>query len=332
MSERESNERESNERGSNERELSQAPGLLPMFARAGIGMIPGVSRLPVIGATRAREVPDRTLVMPDVEVDRDRLAAYARVCGFTLRETLPVTYPHILAFPLQLSLMTDPSFPFPAIGLVHIANRISQHRPIRAGERLALRVWATPLEPHPRGRQFALRTEARVGEELVWEEVSTNLRRGPGGSEGAATPDVPPAEDLLGSATWRLAGDLGRRYGAVSGDLNPIHMHPLSARLFGFPSAIAHGMWTKARCLAALEPRLPGAFTVEVAFRRPILLPGTVEFASEGIERFGVRDPKRGTPHLDGFLTPYKSSLTLRMLHFHSVFAEIGPLAVRMPT
>ena len=91
----------------------------------------------------------------------------------------------------------------------------------------------------------------------------------------------------------------------MSGDLNPIHMHPLSARLFGFPSAIAHGMWTKARCLAALEPRLPDAFTVEVAFKKPILLPGKVEFceadrpAPDAID-FGVRDPRKGSSHLDG--------------------------------
>ncbi len=89
----------------------------------------------------------------------------------------------------------------------------------------------------------------------------------------------------------------------MSGDLNPIHIHPLSARLFGFPSAIAHGMWTKARCLAALEARLPDAFTVEVAFKRPILLPGKVEFceaeAPNGID-FGVRDPRKDKSHLDG--------------------------------
>ena len=89
----------------------------------------------------------------------------------------------MLAFPLQLALMTDPSFPFRPIGLVHIANRITQHRPIRGAERLPIDVWATPVEDHPRGKQFSLRTEVRVGDELVWEEVSTNLKRGGGGSE-----------------------------------------------------------------------------------------------------------------------------------------------------
>jgi len=214
----------------------------------------------------------------------------------------------MLAFPLHLALMTDGRFPFPAIGLVHISNRIVQHRPVNARERLSLRVWATPLRPHSRGTQFSICTQARAGEELVWEEVSTNLRRGASqGSESSPPADGPPASEALpASATWRLKGDLGRRYGSVSGDLNPIHVHPLTARLFGFPSAIAHGMWTKARCLAALGPELPAAYTVEVAFKRPIRLPGTVQFAeaSRANEiQFGVRDAKGETPHLDGLVT-----------------------------
>jgi acyl dehydratase len=287
------------------RDLDRPPAMLPLFARAGAAMVPGTSRLPFVGGG-GRDVPDLTLRLTGATIDPDRLAAYNRVCAFDLRDTVPPTCPHILAFPLQLSLMTDPSFPFGAIGLVHIHNRITQHRPIRASEKLEIKVWATPVQEHPRGRQFALRSEARVGDELVWEETSTNLKRGRG-SEGASAPgsELPSAEELPVTATWTLPGDLGRRYGSIAGDLNPIHLHPLSARLFGFRSAIAHGMWTKARCLAALAPRLPDAFTVEVAFKKPILLPGRVEFcegAGPGVAAglpFGVRDPRKGSSHLD---------------------------------
>ena len=296
-----------------ERILNKAPGMLPMFARAGAAMIPGASKLPLLGGTRGQDVPDTTLVLEDAAVDRERLAAYDRVCGFPLRDQLPATYPHMLAFPLHLRLMTDPGFPFPALGLVHIANRIDQHRRLTAGETFTIRVWATPLEPHPRGTQLTLRSEARVGDEVVWEESSTILKRGkpadpaPGVDENEtrsrAVEAGPRAGGLAVTATWRLPGDLGRRYGSVSGDLNPLHIHPLSARLFGFPTAIAHGMWTKARCLAALDPRLPDRFSVEVEFRKPILLPATVEFgereSEEGIA-FSVRGAGKGTPHLDG--------------------------------
>jgi acyl dehydratase len=288
-----------------ERRLSGSPSTLSMFARAGVAVVPGATRLPFV-AGGGGDVPDLTLVLDDVGVDRERLAAYDRVCGFDVGDEVPTTYLHVLAFPLHLSLMTDGRFPVTPIGLVHIANRITQHRPVRAGERLSLRVWATPLQPHARGRQFTLCSEARVGDELVWEERCTNLARG-AGDDSAATQWDASAPELEPTATWRLPGDLGRRYGSVSGDLNPIHVHPLSAKRFGFPSAIAHGMWTKARCLAALGPRTGDAFTVEVSFRKPILLPSSVTFAeqadTEGL-RFAVRGEAKHTRHLDGTLRP----------------------------
>ena len=288
-----------------ERQLGSSPSMLGLFSRAGLAMIPGASRLPFI-AGGGTEMPSLTMALTDVRVDRDRLASYDRVCGFALGDTLPPTYPHMLAFPLHLALMTDGSFPFAAIGLVHIANSITQLRPIKASETLSIRVWATRIEPHPRGRQFTIHTEVSSADEVVWISASTELKRGGGEGEGgsvrSADVDV-DIQELPATATWKLPGDLGRRYGAVSGDLNPIHVHPLTARLFGFPTAIAHGMWTKARCLAALESRLPGAFSVDVRFRRPIVLPAEVSFASaaEGTEiAFAVRGAKRGTPHLDG--------------------------------
>ena len=287
-----------------ERRLGAPPSTLALFARAGASAIPGAARLPFIGGGGG-DVPEVTLTLGEVGVDRTRLAAYDRVCGFDLSDALPATYPHMLAFGLHLALMTDGRFPLPAIGLVHIANTITQHRPLSAGETFSLRVWSTAIEPHPRGRRFAIRTELRVGEELVWEEASVNLRRGRRDDSIPEPPAPPSSQALAASATWRLPGDLGRRYGAVSGDLNPIHLHPLTARLFGFPTAIAHGMWTQARCLAALGPELGDAFTVGVVFKRPILLPATVRFAEapgDGTIAFGVRDARKDTPHLDGLV------------------------------
>ena len=130
------------------------------------------------------------------------------------------------------------------------------------------------------------------------------LRRGGQEVLRRAHPGRAAADVRTASAEWKLGGDLGRRYAAVSGDRNPIHMHSLTAKPLGFPAAIAHGMWTKARCLAALESRLPDAFTAEVAFRRPILLPGQGRVRQpaprgEGIDFF-VRDAKKHTPHLEG--------------------------------
>jgi hypothetical protein len=293
------------------RTLSSSPGILPLYARAAAPLIPGASLLPFVPGGGG-EIPEIELELPNVTADAEAVAAYARVCGFALRDQLPPTYPHVLAFPLHMALMADGRFPFGAVGLVHVENRIEQHRPLGLGEELGLRARPTPLVPHPKGRAFTIVTEARTaGGELAWEGVSTFLRRGKGDPDAVVSDKRGQLQeewsDLSATppnAEWRLGGDLGRRYAAVSGDRNPIHMHALTARPLGFPAAIAHGMWTKARCLAALESRLPDAFAVEVRFRKPILLPAKVEFVSAEDIEFAVRDAKKATPHLDGRVTP----------------------------
>ena len=288
------------------RTLESPPSILPLYARAAAPMIPGASLLPFVPG-RGSEIPEIELELAGVRPDPEKVAAYAKVCGFALRDHLPPTYPHVLAFPLHMAVMADGAFPFGAVGLVHVENRVVQHRRIGIGEELAIRVRPTKLEPHPKGRTFSLITEALVDGEPAWQSTSTMLRRdnsptGPVKDDGGELQESPKAD-----ATWKLAGDLGRRYAAVSGDRNPIHMHAWTAKPLGFSRAIAHGMWTKARCLAALESRLPDAFAVDVRFRKPILLPGRVEFssASDGDEiDFAVRDAKRDTPHLDGRIGP----------------------------
>ncbi len=295
------------------RALDSSPRILPLYARAAAPLIPGASLLPFVPG-RGKEIPDLTLTLC-VRTDPDEVAAYARVCGFSLRDHLPPTYPHVLAFPLHMAVMADGGFPFGAVGLVHVENRIVQQRRIGLGEELELRVHPTGLEPHPKGRTFTLVTEAWIGGEKVWESTSTMLRRGEKNSaDGTKTPAGvtksarrPGDDELTSTAEWRLGDDLGRRYAAVSGDRNPIHMHSLTAKPLGFRAAIAHGMWTKARCLAAIESRLPDAFAVDVRFRKPIFLPGRVELltATRGEEiAFAVRNPQRQTPHLDGLVGP----------------------------
>jgi acyl dehydratase len=252
---------------------------MTVYLKAAAGALPGASRLPFVPGGGG-PMPDIELEETELRADADRVADYARVCGFRLRDELPATYPHVLAFPLHMRLMTDGSFPFSPVGLVHIGNRIEVRKPLRVGEELELRV--RPAE-HEAERAFTLVTEVRSEDGVVWREESTMLRPG-----GGPAPRL--HEDFEGAfvAQWHLPDDLGRRYASVSGDRNPIHMHSLTAKAFGFPRAIAHGMWTKARCLAAVEPSLPDAYQVDVEFRKPILLPTRVDFERSG-ERFRVR-------------------------------------------
>lgn len=280
------------------RELTAPPGTAALYSRAVLGAITG---------RKGDTLPELELVMRGVKIDRAHLATYNRVCGFSQRETLPVTYPFVLAFPLHMEIITDPEFPFAAMGLVHIQNSITQHRPVAASETLTISVKPANLRPHDKGRQFDILTTLKSGEEVVWESVSTMLRRGGGSGESkASSPKAASAPESKGVVQWTIPADTGRRYGAASGDRNPIHLYAFTAKLFGFPRAIAHGMWSKARCLAALEGRLPNAYTVDVQFKLPVLLPAKVAFHSEAQPNngfiFNLSDSRTGKPHLAGVI------------------------------
>jgi acyl dehydratase len=279
------------------RELATPPNLLPLYARA-------AATAPLRRGSGS-DLPDSELVLRAQRLDADRLAAYQRLCGFRVQDVLPPTYLHVLAFPISVALMTEPSFPFALAGLVHVGNVIEQRRPVTSDELVTLRVRAADLRAHRVGRQIDLLTDVTVGNELVWRSRSTYLRPGKptGPKEPRVVTDPPPGP----AALIRVPGDTGRRYAAISGDRNPIHLYPLTARAFGFPRAIVHGMWLKARVLAALEGRLPDAFSVDVAFKAPVLLPSTVSFVAaqdDGTWRLDVRSAKSGRPHLIGTISP----------------------------
>ncbi|WP_455352339.1 MaoC/PaaZ C-terminal domain-containing protein [Streptomyces sp. SYSU K217416] len=355
----------------------------------------------------APALPTTRLTQPATAIDPAHVAAYADVCGFPPARggPLPLTYPHVLAFPLTMRLMADPAFPLPLLGLVHTSIEITRHGPLTGADTPELTVYATELTPHRRGTEVKITTEARLAGTLAWTSHSTYLARhrlptapqkagpavtapgpetptpdrpaprptpdrhvlrpetpapdrpaprptpdrhalrpetpaqdrpapdpgrptapprggrtaasrpgsgpetrpgatgpeaqvaprprsGPGSGAGGLAPrdqggwvgDPPPRSGGHGGARvaqWRLPAGLGRRYGAVSGDRNPIHLHPLTAKAFGFPRAIAHGMWTVARCLAEADPE--GRIThAHAEFKAPVLLPATVTYAAEG--------------------------------------------------
>jgi hypothetical protein len=181
--------------------LSSPPAMPKLFAKAAL-----TSR------GRGGELPDTRLARTGVEVDAGQLAAYDRVCGFDLSDVLPPTYPHMLAFPLQLALMSDRAFPLGLPGLVHVRNRIDVLRPIRADELLEVEVWAERLARHRSGATADLCTSVSVAGEEVWRSRSTYLGRGATAPEGAPESDASVSVgDTRPVATWRVPDDAGRR-------------------------------------------------------------------------------------------------------------------------
>lgn len=278
--------------------LDAAPAMPALFARAAL-----------TARGRGGDLPDTRLARVGVTADPAQLADYAQVCRFPLSDVLPLTHPHVLAFPLQVALMTDRTFPLALPGLVHVRNRIEADRPIGVAEQLDLEVWAERFATHRSGATVDLCASVSAGGAEVWRSRSTYLARGASAPEGAPASDVDVEVGALErpAAQWRVPDDAGRRYAKVSGDVNPIHLSGLTAKAFGFKRAIAHGMWVKARALAALSGRLPDAVAVDVAFRKPLFLPSTVTLSTEetGVGwDLAVRNAKAGTEHLIGTVRP----------------------------
>jgi hypothetical protein len=249
-------------------------------------------------------LPDVRLVRRAVAIDPAHLADYRTLCGFDPAGGIPATYPHLLAFPLHLRLMMRRDFPYPMAGLVHIANRIVQHRALRAGERPDVSVAFGPLLAHPRGQALTIRASLDVGGATIWESESVYLRIGAPALVGDPVPLLEdPRAHLMHGVVEDLPASIASRYARISGDRNPIHMSNLGARLFGFKRRIVHGMWTKAHALAlALPDGIVERIAVDVNFRAPILLPGAAIFQADA-GQLAVRDAAGERVHLIGRYT-----------------------------
>lgn len=250
------------------------------------------------GDAKAKQLPSSVYTVDQLVIDQANLSDYRKICGFMNDGRVPATYFAVLSQTLQMNMMAKPDFPFAMLGLVHLENSVTQHRVIFDTETVRMSVQLDNLRAHDKGQQFDFVTTVFVGEELVWQGVSTYLSRQKKSKQSpqAAKPKETITPVKLDASEGGLSlpieaqEDIGRRYAFVSGDFNPIHLHPLSARAFGFPKAIAHGMWTKARALAVIARsfELPAAFQVQVSFRQPVFLPSTIELVTDAPDALGI--------------------------------------------
>ena len=253
-------------------------------------------------------LPTITYVRPSVILDAAHIAAYAKVCGYAPTQGVPIVYPQMLTFPLLMAFFSSPACPWPGMGTVHLANRIHQHSRLNAGDQVRVEVSTGEMLAHEKGQVFNMEMKILRGDELVWDATQTLLRIGvknPVGEKFISALNT--NQPLSRQADISAPGDIGRRYGKVSGDMNPIHLSAISAKLFGFRAAIAHGLWTKARALAQIMPPYTvDQAAVNVEFKTPLFLPAKASLwttHSELSTAFEVRNNKGDKPHLRGQIT-----------------------------
>jgi acyl dehydratase len=278
--------------------MTQPSGLMNLV-RAAAGAMPFVPR----GDT----LPDRTLTVDELVIDPANVAAYANVTGLRFGDKVPLTYPFALTFPTVMSLVTGFDFPFAAMGSVHIENHITQYRPILVTDTVSVRVHAENLREHRRGLLVDIVTDVNVGNETAWHQVTTFLHQQKTSlSDEPKPPQQKQPKPGPPNAVLRITPGQIRHYASVGGDHNPIHTNPIAAKLFGFPTVIAHGMFTAAAILANIEGQLPDAVKYSVRFAKPVVLPARaglyVDRISDGWQ-LTLRNLSKGDPHLTGTVT-----------------------------
>jgi hypothetical protein len=238
-----------------------------------------------------------------------RLNDYEKVCEFSGGQHVPVTYPHILAFELHAKNMLSKKFPIPLMGIVHVSNKIEQLRPISRVEAVNLKCFINGERRTERGIEFDLMAEARSGDEVIWKSSSTMLYRQKNKSTGPKKTKA-HTEFTHADATseqWKLPRNLGRMYAQNSGDFNPIHLYPATAKLFGFKTTIIHGMWSLARSLGEFDKFINEApVTIDAEFKLPCYIPSRTTFRhwqnSEAVN-FGMLSADGKKPHVIGKIT-----------------------------
>jgi acyl dehydratase len=241
-----------------------------------------------------------------VRIDAAQVAAYAAVCGYAAdADSLPVTYPHVLAMPLHLRIMASAAFPLRPMGLIHLANSIEQPGDLRPGVDYDLLVSARNYRKTDAGLAFDISTELRRAGELAWRETCVFMSRWPVSAERpAARPQRPPKapRDSAVLAEFDVTSELVRRYAWVSRDFNPIHLSQRVARALGLRGAISHGMWSLARSLAAAPgDAAPAGARLETQFLTPVQLPARVcvkSWTEEGTARRAMCDVRTGRVHM----------------------------------
>jgi hypothetical protein len=297
--------------------IDRSPCTIAIYLRALRRMLR--RRQGALPSERARTLAPIEVSHPGVRIDPTRLARFREVCGnLNNRLTVPPAYPECLFLgPMAEAVFSD-AFPFSPFGLIHVRQQITLLRPIDPGAPLDLFCHLIEIRETDRGFEVDFAMRAKEANTEVWNGTATLLSRNKrvrskrGRVRYGSEPWI-PKEEPFRSILIHVPENTGRRYARASGDWNPHHLYAATARLFGYRRAIAHGMWTFARTLAAIEGEQIFALPIEAEalFKRPILLPTEIEIrllderlvgSDARALRFEARDAHSHEPHMIGWI------------------------------
>lgn len=263
--------------------------------------------------------PDQGL--PDIQahwsgahVDSKALNNYLLALDIQPSKYLPVMYPHVLANGMHMHMLAHNAFPFSAMGVLHLKNRVIQHKPIPVNAIMDIHTYMGDVRLIEKGMEFDLITDVMVDNEKVWEENSTYFAAGRfGGNERPSETSSFELESLQTVETikpWNVPKNRGRVYAKLTGDHNPIHTSKIAAKLFGLKRDIAHGTGLLAQAIEhakVMERDIHRPWQVDVVFKGPVYLGSDVQLKAEPNSdsgRFDLYSEQNPKPNFCVSITP----------------------------
>ena len=275
--------------------LQDMPGSVEALLRA------SVTAIKKPGST----LPDKGYTLAGISIDAKQFKSFCEMFGFKT-DTVPSTYWHVRLFGVRTLLTAHPDAPFPMPGMVHLSDQINQFDTIYPDDKLDVECRFGRLLSHDKGTAFETLTTLKRDGKVVWEEITVNLYMGKKGL--GESPVSNPSIDINQATfkeSWQLPDTLGLKYARMSGDYNPIHLHPMGGKLFGFPRHLIHGWYGLNRTLAPHQHKLAQPHEIYVSFKKPLLLPGVVIASAQQEGKtmlFEAAHATEGFPHLKGYL------------------------------
>ena len=202
------------------------------------------------------------------EVTAESIEKYARATNDTNERYLsggddvvaPPVYPVVAGFNAFMTAAMDPELQADLLRLVHGAEEHVIHRPIKPGDVLTVSPVLESVDKKDSGETFTAKANItdRSGE-LVAEIRGTMFIRGSGSgakSSGGAADEG--SREIIYEEATKVDDDQTYRYAEASGDHNPIHVDPNTAKMAGLPGIICHGMCTMAIATKAAVNGLAG--------------------------------------------------------------------------